>query len=142
MLHLQVMETNELQSVESILSSPFNIDPLRDYSCNLGPDEIGCQKAGFCNKASLVLDVEDLLIIQLKIFAHEGHGTSYRDRKIFPAFQVDQNISVFDDFTLTGIIWHHGPPAQSGHYTAMVQHNERWCQISDESIDVYPIKFG
>ena len=136
-LKLQVQETYE-QSVQHILNSPFNYHMPEGYRCNLGL-EGGCHKIGSCSKASLVSELRDLLVIQLLIFSYDTYG---RRRKLFPGFNVEQQITQFDDFTLQGIIWHHGQSIDSGHYTSMVKHNERWYHISDTEVDHYEIKFS
>ena len=91
-LKLSVQESDYQQSVQDILNSTFNSELLDEYRCAIGENN-GCQQVGFCKKTTLITELKDLLIIQLKIF---DAGLN----KIFPAFHVDKEITLFEKFEL------------------------------------------
>ena len=133
-LKLSVQESDYQQSVQDIVNSTFNSELLDDYRCAIG-EANGCQQVGFCKKTTLITELKDLLIIQLKIF---DAGLN----KMFPALHVDQDIALFETFELKGIIYHHGNNLRSGHYTSMIKNSGQWLHISDSDFHSYPIKFG
>ena len=99
-------------------------DDQPDYRCE------NCNKKGFCTISSSITHIADVLIIQLIIFRYIG-GTT---KKVIPSVIIDNEIRVFDDLTLQGIIWHHGYNANTGHYTSSVIADYRWFSISDTDV--------
>ena len=118
--------TDDDQSIQELINKL--VDPhgkeLPDYRCE------NCNKRGFCTISSSITHIADVLIIQLIIFQYIG-GTT---RKVIPSFIIDNEIRVFDDLTLQGIIWHHGYNANCGHYTSSVIADYRWFSISDTDV--------
>ena len=55
-------------------------------------------------------------------------------RKVFPSVIIDNEIRLFDDLTLQGIIWHHGNNANCGHYSSSVIVDDRSFSISDTDV--------
>ena len=131
---LNVQEFTYQQSVQEMLNSTYNFEVMDDYRCSIGENN-GCQKAGFCKKSTIIAELKDLIIIQLKIFNSQL-------MKIFPAIKVDQVITPFDTYELIGILWHHGRSMNSGHYTSMVKRNDQWLHISDSDLYGYPVTFS
>ena len=71
------------------------------------------------------------MIIQLKVFAQDNYG---RRTKLFPDVIVNQELHLFDEFDLQGIIWHHGQSCDNGHYTSNVKANGIWHHTNDYNI--------
>ena len=90
-----------------------------------------------CSKSSHINELKDVLIVQLLIFTYDSNPNSVtygHKRKIF--FQQ------IDQYSLQGIIWHHGSNVDSGHYTSMIKHNDTFYHISDaENLNSYDVKF-
>ena len=137
-LKLQIKETSDVQTVQHLLEANINYHLPEDYRCQLTEDE-GCLSIGTVSKESVVTEVKDILVIQLKIFSHDSLGN---ERKFLPSIVINEHISHFDNFTLEGIIWHHGENVNNGHYTAMVKHSDTWYHTNDSAIDRSSVKFS
>ncbi len=139
-LPFEVKDTPEFQTLEHILIESFGNENPRGYMCNLGKYG-GCHKMNTCSKSSHINELKDVLIVQLLIFTYDSDplSVSYgHRRKIFPNLIVDPQI---DQYSLQGIIWHHGSNVDSGHYTSMIKHNTNWYHISDDNLNSYEPKF-
>ena len=117
----------------------FGNENPREYMCNLGKHG-GCHKVDTCSKSSHINELKDVLIVQLLIFTYDSNPNSHsfgHKRKIFPNLIVNQEI---DQYSLQGIIWHHGSNVDSGHYTSMIKHNDTFYHISDaDELNNYPV---
>ena len=98
----------EDQSIQELVDPHRN--HLPDYRCE------NCNKKGFCTISSSITHIADVLSIQLIIFRYVNRTV----RKVFPFVIIDNEIRLFDDQTLQGIIWHHGNNANCGHYSTSV----------------------
>ena len=114
-LSFHLEDTNEPQYVHDALMRSFEVEVSDEYRCNLG-NEGGCQSLNTCTKSLNINRLGEILIIQLIIYKFDNYGR----RKIFPYLIVDQQL---DQYSLQGIIWHHGNNIDAGHYTSMVKHN-------------------
>ena len=102
-LPLRIEETFEIQTVQNLLDKHVDYHIPEDYRCELGLHG-GCKKINTVSKASLVTELKDILIVQLVIFTHDIEGNNpFVKRKIFPAIDIDHNITTFDNFSLQGI---------------------------------------
>ena len=69
----------------------------------------------------------------------EGNNNPFVKRKIFPAIDIDQTITKFDNYRLQGIIWHHGEGLDTGQYTSLVNPLTPGGSSSDQSSRDYCI---
>lgn len=79
-LSLDVHDTNDQQSVQALLNSIFSPfgSPQEDYRCEVEANNGGCGKLGNCTKASLLTNVNNTMIIQLKIFRNDMYGNTWK----------------------------------------------------------------
>ena len=136
-LPLRIHEMLEIQTVQQMLDSYVGYHIPYEYRCEL--NDRGCGKIETVSKASIVTEFKDMLIIHLEIFTHDIEGNK---RKLFPAIEINENVSLFDSFCLQGIVWHHGIDVDHGHYTAMVKNNETWYHISDTDMISQNVRFS
>jgi len=125
-LSLEVKDTNEEQSIQSLLEtlfSPYGCSQ-EDYRCEREPGNGGCGKRGYCTKASLLTNITNMLLIQLKIFRNDLYGHTWK-------------ITQFETLSLKGIIWHNGQNLTSGHYTVSVKRGGIWYLTDDQSVSEF-----
>ena len=137
----------ESQTIGNLLDREFNVhgSPIAEYRCEVVRDDEGreildengnvqgCDLRGHCNQAKSLSVQGDFMIIILKIFLQDT-VTGRTRLKIFPDVIIDPELHVFDKFELQGIIWHHGPSYDSGHYTSNVKSNGIWYHTNDTAI--------
>ena len=130
------IEASQRLTINDLLSRKFfhgYSNP--DYRCERREDENGnvngCNELGKCTISHDLTVPGEFLIIQLKVFAQDNYG---RRTKLFPDVIVNQELHLFDEFDLQGIIWHHGQSCDNGHYTSNVKANGVWHHTNDYTI--------
>ena len=129
---IDVLE-DQHQSLKGLLNVVLTrTDTPNEYFCER------CENSGVSTKTYGFDQANDIIALQLSIFSYDQYGNSWKKS---PSIEIEKDISVFEDYSLQGIIWHHGENLNSGHYTATVKHNENWYHISDNKVS-YDVKFS
>ena len=127
------MDTSPRTSVKD------NLRKLTDDSIGESLHDFTCQ---YCNKKNCAkkyisnLSVNNLLLIQLKIFYFDKeNGVTL---KLAPNIDVDNEITIHSEtFLLKAIIYHHGKDGtstSSGHYTVSIKYDEEWFVFNDDKV--------
>jgi len=133
-LELNVISSGAIQTVTDLLSQPQVPSLLEGYRCD------GCHAVGSCTKADLITHTSEVLIIQLKIFNYSNEHNMIK--KINPNLNIEEEIMLWGNWTLHGIIYHEGDHAHSGHYTCGIKKKDKWFIISDSSVTQKQIKLS
>ena len=84
-LKLNINETYNQQTVQSLIQNYHEDDIPEDYRCQLGPSG-GCEKINSCNRLSFITQVKDVLVIQLAVFRYDVNGGA---RKFTPNLTIN-----------------------------------------------------
>ena len=92
-----------------------------------------CGARDKANKITTFESEPDVLIIHLRLFVY-GEATN-RTKKKQANIHIDEEIKIFSQYTLQGIICHEGDSANTGHYTCCVKVNDKWYNANDSAVN-------
>jgi len=133
-LELNIFPSGAVHTVTNLLNQPQIPSPLEGYRCD------GCKVVGSCTKADLITHTSDVLIIQLKIFEYSNKHNMIKKKN--PNVNIEEEILVWGNWILHGIIFHEGDHANSGHYTCGIKKKDKWFMISDSSVTQKQMKLS
>jgi hypothetical protein len=125
------------------LSSNGNVLKLIDLlEMHYEKEEVDCC-CGLSNIEAFIDKLPKFLLIQLKRFTFSNkteklHAlVEYEKTLDFQQFCQSEKRLIQSEYTLTGIIYHHGNSLDEGHYTCVMKISEKkWCYYDDDTTHI------
>ena len=129
-LKLPIYENN-INTLEESLNHFFNLKKIDEYHCEK------CKNKTQAKDRTLISYCPYILLIQLLRFTNDGSkiNKTVEIPKLLNLKKYSFNISNKIEYKLSSIICHSGS-LDFGHYISVVNNNDNWYLINDESVDI------